>query len=93
MVNGVPQGSPAAKTLGDCGPSGFGLGTSLGPPFTTLPPRLFQIMSHFSGPADKGMKDIRDIPEGEIRALFNLIDKDKSGQLSASVSTGEYSRV
>ena len=34
-----------AKTLGACGPSGFGLGTSLGcTPFTMIPPRLFQIM-------------------------------------------------
>ena len=35
-----------AKTLGACGPSGFGLGTSLGTPFTMIPPRLFQIMYH-----------------------------------------------
>ena len=33
------------------GPSGFGLGTSLGTPVTTLPPRLFQIMSHYSYPS------------------------------------------
>ena len=46
LVNGVPLGSPAAKTLGACGPSSFGLETSLRTPFTTLPPRLFQIMSH-----------------------------------------------
>ena len=36
---------PVAKTLGACGPSGFGLGTSLGTTFTMIPPRLFQIMS------------------------------------------------
>ena len=35
-----------AKTLGACGPSSFGLGTSLGTTFTMIPPRLFQIMSH-----------------------------------------------
>ena len=46
VVNRVPQGSPMAKTLGACGPSGFGLGTSLGTPFTTLSLRLFQMMSH-----------------------------------------------
>ena len=40
------SGGPAAKTLGACGPSGFGLVTSLGTPFTMIPPRLFQIMSH-----------------------------------------------
>ena len=50
MVNGVPRGSPAAKTLRACDPSGFGLGTSLGTPFTTLPPRIFQIMSHDQAP-------------------------------------------
>ena len=38
-------GGPAVKTLGACGPSGFGLGTSLGTTFTMIPPRLFQIMS------------------------------------------------
>ena len=47
MVNGVPRGSPSDKTLGACGPLDFCLGTSLGAPFTTLPPRLFQIMSQF----------------------------------------------
>ena len=36
---------PAAKTLGACGPFGFGLWTSLGTTFTMIPPRLFQIMS------------------------------------------------
>ena len=39
-------GGPAAKILGASGPSGFGLGTSLGTTFTMIPPRLFQIMSH-----------------------------------------------
>ena len=42
-----PSESPAAKTLGVCGPSGFGLGSSLGTQFTNLPPRLYQIMSHY----------------------------------------------
>ena len=42
------SGGPAAKTLGACGPSGFGLGTSLGTTFTMIPPRLFQIMSHYT---------------------------------------------
>ena len=42
------SGGPAAKTLGACGPSGFGLGTSLGTQFTMIPPRLFQIMSHYT---------------------------------------------
>ena len=27
----------------------FCLGTSLGTPFTMIPPRLFQIMSHYTG--------------------------------------------
>ena len=43
------SGCPAAKTQGACGPSGFGLGTSLGTTFTMIPPRLFQIMSHYIG--------------------------------------------
>ena len=34
----------SAKTLGACGPSVFGLGTSQGTPFTMIPPRLFHIM-------------------------------------------------
>ena len=38
--------SPAAKTLGACGPTGFGLGTSLGTPFTMIPPRIFHRLSH-----------------------------------------------
>ena len=37
-----------AKTLGACGPSGFGLGTSRGTTFTMIPPRLFQIMSQYT---------------------------------------------
>ena len=41
------SGGLVAKTLGACGPSGFGLGTSLGTPFTMIPPRLFKIMSHW----------------------------------------------
>ena len=40
------SGGAAAKTLAACGPSGFGLGTSLGTTFTMIPPRLFQIMFH-----------------------------------------------
>ena len=44
MVNGVPL----AKNPWSCGPLVFGLGTSLGTPFTTIPTRLFQIMSHYS---------------------------------------------
>ena len=47
MVNVVPR-AVAAKTLGACGFSSFTLGTSLGTPFTMIPPRLFQIMSHYS---------------------------------------------
>ena len=39
------SGGPVAKTLGACGPLGFGLGTSLGTTFTMVPPPLFQIMS------------------------------------------------
>ena len=42
------SGGPADKTLGACGPSGFGLETSLGTTFTMIPPRLFKIMSHWS---------------------------------------------
>ena len=41
VVNGVPPGSPVCKTLGAFRTSGFGLGTFLGTPFTTLPARLF----------------------------------------------------
>ena len=42
------SGGPAAKTLGACGPSGFGLGTSLGTIFTMIPPGLFKIMSQYT---------------------------------------------
>ena len=45
VVTEIPWESPAAKTLGACGPSGFGLGTFLGRLFTTLPPQVFQIIS------------------------------------------------
>ena len=41
-----PSGSPSTKTLGACGPSGFGLGTSLWAPFTMIHPWLFHILSH-----------------------------------------------
>ena len=41
------SGSAMANSLGACGPLGFGLGTSLGTLFTMIPPRLFQIMSHY----------------------------------------------
>ena len=41
MVNGVPR----PKTLGACGPSGFGIGTFLVTPFTTIHPRLFHTLS------------------------------------------------
>ena len=47
MVNGVPREVPRSKILGACGPSGFGLGTSLRTPFTMIPPWLFHIMSFF----------------------------------------------
>ena len=47
MVNVVSREVPAAKTPRACGPSGFGLGTSLGTTFTMMPPRLFQIMSQY----------------------------------------------
>ena len=43
------SGGPAAETLGACGPLGFGLGTSLGTPFTMIPPRFFQKMFHYTG--------------------------------------------
>ena len=43
-----PLGSPAAKILGVCGPSVFGLGTSHGTPFTIIPPRLFHTLSQDS---------------------------------------------
>ena len=45
MVKWSPSESPAAKTIGACGPLGFGLGTSLGTPFTMIPPRLFHRFS------------------------------------------------
>ena len=38
------------KTLGACGPSGLGLGTSQGTPFTMIPTRLFQTFSFFHHP-------------------------------------------
>ena len=41
---------PTAKTLGACGPSGFGLGTSRGTPFTMIHPRLFHTFSLFCHP-------------------------------------------
>ena len=44
------SGGPAAKTLGACGPSGFGLGTSLGITFTMVPPRFFHRMSQTVSP-------------------------------------------
>ena len=44
VLNGVPRGSPAAKTRGACGTTDFGLGT----PFRTLPPWIFQILSHYT---------------------------------------------
>ena len=40
MVNEVRQEVPRPKTLGACGPSSFGLGTSLGTPFTIIAFRL-----------------------------------------------------
>ena len=40
------SGGPAAKTLGACGPSGFGLGNSLGTPFTMIHPWLSHSLSH-----------------------------------------------
>ena len=46
MVNVVPREVPRPKP---CGPSGFGLGTSRGTTFTMIPPRLLQIMSHYTG--------------------------------------------
>ena len=42
------SGGPAAKTLRACGPSGFGLGTSIGTPFTMVPPRHFQKMTQYT---------------------------------------------
>ena len=51
IVNGVPWEVPRTKSLGTCGPSGFSLGTPLDTPFTMIPPQLFQIMSHHTGPA------------------------------------------
>ena len=45
MVNGVPWEVLGQKTLRACGPSVFGLGTSLGTPFTIIPPRLFHTIS------------------------------------------------
>ena len=42
-----PLESPLVKTLWACGPSGFGLGTSLGTPFTIEHPRLFHTLSQY----------------------------------------------
>ena len=46
MVNKVPREVPWPKP--DCGPSCFGLGTSLGTTFTMIPPRLFHTLSHYT---------------------------------------------
>ena len=46
MAKRSPLECSAAKALGACAPSGFSLGTSLGTPFTTIPPRLFHTLSH-----------------------------------------------
>ena len=48
MVNGVPRKVRWPNPLRACSPFGFWLGTSLGTLFNTIPPRLFQIMSHYS---------------------------------------------
>ena len=32
------------------------------------------------------LNNVGDIKEGEVKALFNLIDKDKSGELSLDVN-------
>ena len=41
MMNGVPR----PKNLRACGPSCLGIGTSLGTPFITIPPRVFHTLS------------------------------------------------
>ena len=64
------SGGSAAQTLGDCGPSGFGLGTSLGKTFTMIPPRLFQIMSQCS--ASCGVPE--EVPESIVGVPEEAVD-------------------
>ena len=51
MVNGVPKGSPKAKTREAAGPKGFGQRT----PFVMIQPRLFHTFSFFchTGPVKR----------------------------------------
>ena len=55
MVNGVPKGSPKAKTREAAGPKGFGQGSSRGTPFVMIQPRLFHTFSFFchTGPVKR----------------------------------------
>ena len=46
-MNGVPQEVRRPKTIRACGPSGFGLRTSQGTPFTMIPLRLFHTWSQY----------------------------------------------
>ena len=71
MVNGVPLEFPRAKTLGTCGTSDFGLGTSLGTSFTTTPPRFFQIMSQWHNLT--GIKTLPELPTN-ITVISNRVN-------------------
>ena len=47
------------------------------------------VQSVLSEVSEKGwnkLSNVGDIKEGEVKALFNLIDKDKSGALSLDVN-------
>ena len=67
------SGGPAAKTLGACGPLGFGLRTFLGTTFTMIPPRLFQIMSHCDSSVTHHVNPKIAISEGSKKITFTKI--------------------
>ena len=48
---------------------------------------MFQsVLSEVSEKGWNKLSNVGDIKEGEVKALFNLIDKDKSGALSLDVN-------
>jgi hypothetical protein len=44
------------------------------------------VLSEVSEKGWNKLNNVGDIKEGEVKALFNLIDKDKSGELSLDVN-------
>ena len=69
MVNGVPWEVLRPKTLRTCGPSGLGMGTSLGTPFTMTPPRLFHTLSQCVQVLERTRGQLGElaVEEGEMR--------------------------